>query len=142
MNELEKYIKKLLKEVKDGLSDIDKDRDVAFKLGFKIEGNSKELEYKHKKETLSILLDIQNFLDDIKDEKPNKSKPFLDVRKTVDELPNMGYNVFVKHNIEGQSFWTRGFLNHTNWTVMTWKGDVTVNKEVIKEWAPIPEIIY
>lgn len=70
MNELEKYIKQKINQVRNELSNIDKDREVAFKLGFKMEGNSKELEYRNKKDTLDILLDIQNFLDYIKDEKP------------------------------------------------------------------------
>jgi hypothetical protein len=62
--------------------------------------------------------------------------------KTELQEPRHGYNVFVKHTVHYQDFWTRAFLMGNEWTVMTWDGKVKVPKEDIKEWMPIPDIHY
>ena len=34
----------------------------------------------------------------------------MEIKKTELEEPRHGYNVFVKHTVNFQDFWTRGFL--------------------------------
>ena len=64
------------------------------------------------------------------------------IKKTELEEPRHGYNVFVKHTVHHQDFWTRGFLMGNEWEVMTWSGKVKVQKSDIKEWMPIMGISY
>lgn len=66
----------------------------------------------------------------------------MEIKKTELEEPRHGYNVFVKHTVLHQDFWTRGFLMGNEWEVMTWSGNVKVPKSNIKEWMPIPDINY
>lgn len=66
----------------------------------------------------------------------------MEIKKTELEEPIHGYNVFVKHTVQHQDFWTRGFLIGNEWIVMTWSGKVKVPKRDIKEWMPIPGIRY
>ncbi len=66
----------------------------------------------------------------------------MEIKKTELEEPRSGYNVFVKHTIQYQDFWTRGYLMGNEWVVMTWEGEVKLPKSDIKEWMPIPNICY
>ena len=66
----------------------------------------------------------------------------MEIKKTQFEKPKKGYNVFVKHTIEHQDFWTRGCLINKEWFVLTWRGTVKVPLSDIEEWAEIPNIIY
>ncbi len=61
------------------------------------------------------------------------------IKKTSEQEPRHGFNVFVKHTVLYQDFWTRGYLMGNIWTVMTWKGKVEVPKELINEWIPLPK---
>ena len=63
----------------------------------------------------------------------------MDIKKTAFEEPQHGFNVLVKHTIEYQDFWTRGFLMGEEWTVMTWKGKKQVRKFDIDEWCYLPK---
>jgi len=66
----------------------------------------------------------------------------MEIKKIELEKPGNLVNVFVKHTVYHQDFWTRGFLMNDEWTVMTWKGSVKVPKNDIKEWMLIPDIRY
>ena len=66
----------------------------------------------------------------------------MEIKKTKIEKPRHLYNVFVKHTIENQDFWTRGFLSGNEWEVMTWTGKVIVPLNDIEEWTPIMGIVY
>ena len=62
----------------------------------------------------------------------------MEIKKTILEEPQHGFNVLVKYNCIQQDFWTRGFLVGEEWTVMTWKGKVKVKKNDIEEWCYLP----
>ena len=66
----------------------------------------------------------------------------MEIKKTELEEPRHGHNVFVKHTVHHQDFWTRGFLMGKEWTVMTWNETVKVPISDIKEWMSIPNIRY
>ena len=86
------------------------------------------------------MIKLENF--DIDVVRMNKASLIVEIKKTELEEPRHGYNVFVKHTIHHQDFWTRGFLMGNEWEVMTWSGKVKVPKSDIKEWMPIMGISY
>lgn len=60
--------------------------------------------------------------------------------KTAIREPRHGVNVFAKHELHHQPFWTRAYLMGEEWNVMTWHGVDKVSKYEIEEWMQIPEI--
>lgn len=63
----------------------------------------------------------------------------MKIIKTKDRLPRSLVNVFVKHTVYDQPYWTRGYYFSDKWKIMTWHGTVEIDKNNIQEWMPMPD---
>lgn len=58
--------------------------------------------------------------------------------KISEKLPQNLVNVFIKHTVAYQPFWTIAYRNGDEFVVMTWSGSEVISIDFVEEWMPLP----